>query len=69
MDAEDLRKLSSTLSLMATEKTKASKAKSKKKGGKVAIATGKASKKTDLSAFGDYDEEEEYVDDSNYDFM
>lgn len=69
MDAEDLRKLSNTLSLMATEKNKASKAKTKKKGGKITIATGKASKKTDLSAFGDYDEDDEYIDDSNYDFM
>lgn len=64
-----MRKLSNTLSLMATEKNKASKAKTKKKGGKITIATGKASKKTDLSAFGDYDEDDEYIDDSNYDFM
>ena len=70
MDSEDLRKLSNTLSLMATERSKATRTtKTKKKGGgKVTIATGKASKKADLSAFGEYDEQEDYDDDS-YDFM
>ncbi|XP_003388825.1 PREDICTED: eukaryotic translation initiation factor 3 subunit J-A-like [Amphimedon queenslandica] len=70
LDSEDLRKLSGTLSLMATEKSKAVKStKTKKKGGaKGTIATGKASKKADLSAFGEYDEHDDYDDDS-YDFM
>lgn len=55
LDPEDLRKLSTTLSALATEKQKAAKTatKAKSKKGK-SIAVGKSARRMDLDQYDDY---------------
>jgi translation initiation factor 3 subunit J len=67
-DPEDLRKISGTLTSLAQEKQRALKAsKCKKKTKGTLGSVGKASKRVELSAFGDYDDDVG-VDDTNDDF-
>jgi len=66
VDADSIKKISSALNVLATEKQKMNKAKSgKKKGSKTAntLKAGKASSKSDMSTYDDamYDEYEDFM--------